>query len=466
MTWSLSALLVSCTALLLGGSVAHAQDNPLAATQTFSPLYTVDERAKVVTYWNQPGRYILGVRTMDKEGPVVARLLPEASVWLRAYNNVRRPGKTPLTKQFTPTTDTAESKKWEDWVSAKLNYDRWVAQTAADMSNAQLGISGAAAITPTPASPTPAPPTPPLPGVIPDDLFAAVGNPPPMYVPILPRRYTITFEGEAPLVYTDNIAGGTSRNPSYRFAQGVISMGVRLREWSRKDLDALFAPMGLTPFEQNVLKAVSVLEGGFDSVNTYDTGYVSVGFIQFATLGGGAGSLGAVVKQEKDATPTDFERDFKRFGVNVDPTGTLDVVDPQTGAELRGPAAIYKIIDDKRLIAVFQRAGKTRAFQTAQIRIAKQNYYPADDPVTITIGGAEKTIKVSDVIHSEAGMATLFDRKVNTGNIRILGDVVTRFMDEHKLTDVRQVVPYERTLIPMLQWRTDFLTNPDLAQPK
>ena len=164
--------------------------------------------------------------------------------------------------------------------------------------------------------------------------------------------------------------------------------------------------------------------------------------------------------------PGDFDKDFKRFGINVDDTGTLDVVDPQTGAELRGPAAIYKIIDDKRLIAVFQRAGKTRAFQTAQIRIAKQNYYPADDPVTITVGGVERTIKVSDVIHSEAGMATLFDRKVNTGNIRILGDVVSKFMDDHKLTDVRQVAPYERTLIPTLQWRTNFLTNPDLAQPK
>jgi hypothetical protein len=286
-----------------------------------------------------------------------------------------------------------------------------------------------------------------------------------MSAPVLPRRYTVTFEGEELFIYSDNIALGSSRNPSYRFAQGVISFGLRLRDWNRAELDALFAQVGLTPFEQNVVKAVSVLEGGFDSINTYDTGYVSVGFIQFATLGGGAGSLGSVLKRQKQTMPREFDNDFRRYGVNVDDSGTLVVVDPHTGAELRGPDANYKIIDDKRLIAVFQRAGRTRAFQTAQIQIAKQNYYPADDPVTITVNGVNQLIKVSDVIRSEAGMATLFDRKVNTGNIRILGDVVTRFMQERGLTSIEQVLPFERELIPKLRWRTDFLADSSLGQP-
>jgi hypothetical protein len=438
-------------------TIAHAQEVATVSAQASAPLYTEAERGKIVTYWNQPGRYVLGVRTGEKDGPVVARLMPEASIWLRAYNNILRAGKQPPTeKRVTPVTATATSKKWEDWVVAKLAYDRWVAQTAADASNAQLGLAA-------PATATPAPP---MPGIIPADLLAAVGNPPVMSAPVLPRRYTITFEGEQPLIYSDNIALGSSRNPSYRFALGVISFGVRLREWDKKELDTLFSQVGLTPFEQNVVKAVSVLEGGFDSINTYDTGYVSVGFIQFATLGGGAGSLGAVLKREKDTKSSDFEKDFRQYGVNVDDTGTLVVVDPETGAELRGPDAIYKIIDDKRLIAVFQRAGKTKAFQIAQIQIAKQNYYPADDPVTVTINGQDKVIKVSDVIQSEAGMATLFDRKVNTGNIRILGDAVTQLMKERGFTDVKQVLPFERLLIPRLKWRTDFLADPALAQPK
>ncbi|MES2462929.1 MAG: hypothetical protein V4671_20280, partial [Armatimonadota bacterium] len=415
---------------LLVPMTTHAQDTPPPAIETFPALYSESDKAKIVEFWNQPGAYVVGVRAGEADGPVVARLTPEASVWLRGYNNLLRPGKQPPTqKRVSPITDTDASKRWEAWVVSKLNHDRWQAQRAADFSNAQIGIS----------VPENSVPQPPLPGLIPPDLLAAAGNPPPMAAPVLPRRYTVTFPGEAPLVYSDNIALGSSRNPSYRFAQGVISFGLRLRDWDKSALDTLFGQVGLTPFEQNVVKAVSVLEGGFDSINTYDTGYVSVGFIQFATLGGGAGSLGAVLKRERDTSPRDFDSDFRRYGVTVDDTGTLVVVDPQTGAELRGTQAIYKIIDDKRLIAVFQRAGRTKAFQIAQIQIAKQNYYPADDEVIITLNGADQVIKVSDVIKSEAGMATLFDRKVNTGNIRILGGAVTKLIQDRGLTDIKQV---------------------------
>ena len=63
-------------------------------------------------------------------------------------------------------------------------------------------------------------------------------------------------------------------------------------------------------------------------------------------------------------------------------------------------------------------------------------------------------------------MATLFDRKVNTGTIRILGDVLTRFMQERNLTKIEQVLPFERELIPLVRWRTDFLADNSLAQPQ
>ena len=287
-----------------------------------------------------------------------------------------------------------------------------------------------------------------------------------MYAAVLPRSYTIAFDDGQTLQYTDHVAGGASRNASYRFAQGVQSFGLRLRDWPEKDLNDFFAQSGLTPFEQNVMKAVSVLEGGFDSVNTYDTGFVSVGFIQFASLGEGSGSLGAVLKQQKQTRPAEFQQDFRRFGIDVDDTGTMVVLDPQTGGEVRGAQANLKIIDDKRLIATFQRAGRTRAFQTAQIQVAKRNYYPDNDLVTITIGGAEKTVKASDLIKSEAGMATLFDRKVNTGNIRMVGEAVSKLMKERNLTQIEQLRPFERELIPLLRWRTDFLTEKSLAQPQ
>jgi hypothetical protein len=439
-------------------SVALAQ-NPLATPATIpapAALFSEAERARIVGFWNEPNRYVLGVRRVENEGPYVVRLLPEASVWLSAYNNILRPGKQPPTqKRVIPETDTPQSKKWESWIAAKLNHDRWSAQKVADASNTQLGARAVATITAAP----------PLPGVIPSDLLELIGNPPAMYAAVIPRTYSITFDDGQILQYTDHVASGTSRSAYYRFTQGVISLGVRLRDWRPQELDAFFAQSGLTPFEQNVMKAVSVLEGGFDSVNTYDTGFVSVGFIQFASLRDGAGSLGAVLRRQKQTRAADFEKDFRRYGVDVDNQGTLVVVDPQTGAEVRGAQANLKIIDDKRLIAVFQRAGRTRAFQTAQIQIAKQNYYPADDRVTVNINGQDQTVKVSDLIRSEAGMATLFDRKVNTGNIRMLGGVVSRLMKERNLTQIEQLRPFEREMIPQLRWRTDFLADKSLGQP-
>ena len=219
--------------------------------------------------------------------------------------------------------------------------------------------------------------------------------------------------------------------------------------------------------EQRIAKAVSRLEGGFDSVNTYDTGFVSIGFIQFITGSEGKGSLLEVLRQEKTDQPAQFASDFHQFGVDVDADGVLVVTDPLTGAELTGADAVQKTIADKRLTAVWQRAGKkSMAFRVAQIKVAKSHYWPADDPFTITVNGQTITGKVSDVIKSEAGFATLFDRKVNRGSIAPFADALTKVMIAHSLTSVADATPYEREIIQACKYRTDFLADRTLSQPK
>lgn len=412
-----------------------------------------------MSYWDAPGRYKVGARTdADKEGPFVVRLTPAASIWFRAYNQALRPGKLPPNMTAPPTD--ARTEKWEEWIKVKLAHDRWLAQQAADAANAQIkGV-------PSVALPGMVPAAPPLPGVIPAELLAAVGNPPPFAIVAAPLRHVVKFE-DLELSYHDHIGVSSPRYGYYRFDEGVMSMGLALRNWPDKELSDLFVQAGFTPFEQRVVKAVSVLEGGFDSVNTYDTGFVSVGFIQFATLAEGAGSLGDVLRYQKRRRPADFERDFRAFGIDVDDQSILVTIDPSTGAEVRGPDANRAIINDKRLIAVFQRAGqKSTAFRLAQIEVTKQRYYPADRPVTATVGGREIKGKVSDVIKSEAGMATLLDRSVNTGNIRLLDEELGKLMTERKLSTLQQVAPYERELIQRLKWRHDFLQDTSLSQPR
>lgn len=316
------------------------------------------------------------------------------------------------------------------------------------------------------APPTIAPALPPHPGPIPPDLLATVGNAPPLAACVAPVRYTIRFESGEVFNFTDYILTLNPRNPSFRFAQGVASIGTALSKIAPDEVERIFAAANLSLSQTRVMRAVSLLEGGFDGINTYDSGFVSVGFIQFAALENGDGSLGELLRWEKVKSPLDFARDFHDFGIDVSADGLLTVLDPSSGAELRGGEAVRKIIDDKRLTAVFQLAGRRSvAFRAAQIEVAKANYYPADLPVEVNLNGQILKGFVRDAVGSEAGLATLFDRKVNVGNVRILNGLLAQLMLKHNLTRFEDVAPFERELILALKWRRDFLKDATLTQP-
>lgn len=418
-------------------------------------LFTDAERASLVAYWNAPGRYAIGARAdAAKSGPWVARLTPEASTWLHAYNRAIKGLKSGAADR--PDLTAAQKAAWAQWVDTKATFDEYSAQVAADAANAQSGAGLPPAVSKAP----------PMPGAIPDDLLTALDNPPPFAATVAPRRYSVTFDDGQVITYTDQVKM-SARSPYFRFAQGVMFSGVALRNVPDAELNALFVDAGMTPFEQHVAKAVSRLEGGFESVNTYDTGYLSVGFIQFATLSGGAGSLGTVLKQQKAARPQEFQNDFRAYGVDVNRGGEVVVIDPATGAELVGAAAVLKIIDDKRLTAVFQRAGqRSRAFRVAQVQVAKSRYYPAGDTLSVTLNGQNYRGKIADVFRSEAGMATLFDRKVNTGNLSAVPAAITQVMAAHNLTKLSDAAAFERELVQSLKFRADFLADKNLMQPQ
>jgi hypothetical protein len=420
--------------------------------------FTPDERACIVAEWSAPGRYQIDAPPETAlTGPWVVRLTPEASQWFWTYGRAVGAGKAAPT-QTTPSELSEETAAWEAWVQARLAYDRWLARRAAEAANSAMRILG---LGDAPAADLP----PPLPGPIPEGLLAAVGNPPPLAAAVAPLRHTVRFEGGEEIVYVDQVAAAP-RYAYFRFPQGVINVGTPLRRLPTAELDALFAGAGMTASEQRIAKAVSRLEGGFESVNTYDTGFVSVGFIQFASMEQGTGSLAAVLLREKTENPAAFQEDFRCHGIDVGDAGGLVVVDLATGAELSGAAAVRKIIDDKRLIAVFQRAGMhSKAFRTAQIQVAKARYWPADDPVRVTIGEQTLTGKVSDVVKSEAGLATLFDRKVNRGNIAPFAEVLTSVMTARCLAAIPDAAPHEREIIAALKYRADFLADPTLSQP-
>lgn len=451
------------------------------------PLFSAQERTQIVRYWGAPERYRIGLpEDSARNGVWQVRLTPEASIWFLAYQRalVGRE-KTPPTQDVKAGGERAD---WEKWVEAKLERDRWQAQQTADAANTAIRQMF--------NEEPPAPPmarnapsrgetrgafssrsarraqanekgaSPPDPGLIPASLLEAVGNPPPFAAAVTPLQYTVTFDDGDVYRYTDHVPM-RPRYAYYRFSQGTAFYGTMLRDMPDEQLDRLFTAAGMSRSDARVCKAVSRLEGGFEAVNTYDTGYISIGFIQFVTMEDGRHSLMEVLAKQKAEKPEAFRSDFRRFGIEVNADGALTVVDPATGAELTGAEAVQRVIADKRLTAVFQRAGRrSEAFRVAQIQVARQRYWPAEDPVTVQVNRRTLTGKVSDIIRSEAGMATLFDRKVNRGNIEPFAAVTARVMEKYGLRSLSEAATYEREIVAALKYRADFLADKSLSQPR
>lgn len=414
------------------------------------PLFDEEDRSRIMAYWAAPGRYAADAPAdADRRGVWQVRLTAPGSVWL--WNLTR--GKK------TPPTQTAASP-WDAWINAKVRHDRWEALKAARAANGD--VMGKDLPKPDASTPLEEPPSP---GPVPADLLSALGPCPFMAEAVAPLQHTVAFD-DLTLTYQDNVRLSSPRYAYYRFPQGVQSMGVAVRTMAPASLDALFRVAGIDEGPARVMKAVSILEGGFESVNTYDTGYVSVGFIQFASLKEGAGSLGAVLKGFKAADPLGFATDFHRFGVEVDDAGHLVVLDPTSGAVATGADANARIIEDKRLIAVFGRAGqKSDGFRASQVRAAKAIYWPSEDRVNVLLNGFPTLVRVGDLVTSEAGLATLFDRKVNTGKVDALGEAATRVAIAQNCATVEDLAKYEKTLVGLVRYRKDYLADPTLSQP-
>lgn len=417
--------------------------------------FSGDEQLQIIAYWNADDRYVVTCPPESlAKGPWQVRLTPEGSQWLWNYNKARGLGKV------NPTIDAGaqspEQIAFERWIDAKVAYDRYVAAQIAAERNAEFLQREA----PLEAKPTPDP------GPMPAGLLRLAGEAPSMASAVQPLLHTISFHDGMRLTFTDNVAM-RPRYAYYRFSEGVMSGGTSVRKMPPSELDAMFKRAGISASEQRIMKAVSLLEGGFDSVNTYDTGFVSVGFIQFACLSGGAGSLGQVLLKQKRDEPVAFDRDFRAFGLDVTDTGKLVAFDTATGIEYHGPDAADLIIKDKRLIAVFQRAGRiSTPFRVAQLKVAKERYYPVDDVVIVDVAGTKMRCRVGDIVRSEAGIATLMDRKVNTGKIDPFPALLARYVAGNDLDSPYQAASFEQEIVAALKWRKDYLADMGLSQPR
>lgn len=415
---------------------------------SFSP----EEIARIAAYWSEPGRYeIAPPAHAATKGPWQVRLTPEGSKWLWDYYKARGLGKVPPSQ--VPAARNPEERVWESWIESRIAYDRWLAAAKAFEQNRKSVKDLADPGT-----------EPQKPGQIPESLRSLLREPPSFAAAVEPKQHTIRFE-DAVISLADN-PNMRPRYAYYRFAEGVMSGGTPVRSLPERELSKLFEKAGVGESAQNVMKAVSLLEGGFDAVNTYDTGFVSVGFIQFACLKEGGGSLGAMLQAYKANWPDEFRRDFRRFGIDVSADGLLVAVDPITATVKKGTEAAAAIIRDKRLISVFQRAGRvSESYRVAQIQTAYKLYYPGNELVTISVGERRLSGRVSDIVRSEAGLATLMDRRVNTGNTEPLTPILAEIAAANNIPSFYDFWQFERDILAALRYRKDYLADPSLTQP-
>jgi len=431
--------------------VAFAQSGPI--TRTFSD----EDARKVVAFWAMPDRYTAETPpSAARDGKWVVRLTPQGSTWLHAVIKARGGPKVPPGQVAPPLTP--QQRIWEEWIDRRVAQDRWQASLTAHERNLNDG-GLAVPVIDLAQAPLNA-------GPLPDDLAVLVGEPPALAEVVSPRRHTVRFGAGDEYQCTDN-PPMRARYAYYRFAEGVMSGGESVRRMPENDLKRLFTRAGIEGSLYRILQSVSVLEGGFDSINTYDTGYVSVGVIQFAALSGGGGSLGRVLLRAKRTDPKAFARDFRQYGVDVTPEGRLAVIDPATGQEFQGPDANLAIIRDKRLTAVFPRAGKKcEPFRVAQLQVAVEDYYPGNDRVTVFVDGNAMTARVNEIVRSEAGLATLMDRKVNTGSLAPFADVLGGLAKELGVRSLSALADFEGRIVTLLRYRKDYLADVTLQQPR
>ncbi len=455
-----------------------------AAQARFAP----EERDAILAFWNAPGRYSVG-DDLRSNSPYLVRQTADGSKWQWSYDALRGVGKGAGKVTRAKSVDPA----WEPWVKAKVAYDYAVAGQTALAAN--LKWRG---IVPVPGSPSDGTETGLLdPGPMPASLAAYLPPPPAFAQCVVAKRYLVKFDDSPPgkssldVVNLDPASvrlvapvpdltktkdpGGYDyvdhvelrpRNSYFRFENGVRKAGLAVKNLDPAVLQDLSTRAGLSDSESRVMRAVSMLEGGFESVNTYDTGFLSVGLIQFAAQSTGTGSLGAVLRRLRDDNPEAFQQDFRRYGIDVADDRQLVALDLRTGEEKTGPDAVATIIDDKRLTAVFQRAGeRCDAYRLAQLKVAKEWYFPADDTVKFLVDGNAVSMRVGDLVRSEAGLATLMEQKVHKGGYPTLGPTLTAVASEYRVLSPEQLVSLEAVVVQRMKDRMDFLQDPTLSQP-
>ena len=401
-------------------------------------VFSDAERNAVQEFWSAPGR-LQTLGPADNQPPYVLMLTPAGSEWINSANKKIR-----------------NDREATQWIRDRVAYERSILGPIVDKQNSLFGIVSKEGRELTDVK-DPGPP--------PDAIIQSVGTPRP-FLQVQPNfRYKVTFDNSPPVVF-EAVVRVQDTYAYYRTDQGVVYLGQPFKQFDPTSLSNLFKKAQTSESDMRVMKAVAMLESSFESFNSYDTGGLSIGFLQFATLDTGKGSLSPLLLEAKNLDPEEFQSYFRKYGIDVDPDLGLVVLDPVTGYETTGPEAIQLVRYDKRMSAVFVRAGReSGSFQAAQIAYAFKAFMPTNDTFSLRLAGKQVTVAYRDIFQSEAGKATLLDRKVNTGTLKAVENAVQALADKLKVKTIIELTKHERELVQAVTYRQGFLDDKTLSQP-
>jgi len=183
---------------------------------------------------------------------------------------------------------------------------------------------------------------------------------------------------------------------------------------------------GLHPEHARALSRVSRMEGYFDSINAFDRGIFSFGFVQFAGSAEHGGALNRLMGRVKSRQPLLFEKIFQSAGLDYE--GGVALVADEEGTWLAVDACWQYIRATPPLYGPFIQAGREPLLALEQIGLAAALFVQPTLEAPLEIPGMP-TARFQDLLVTEGSLALAIALSISQGvegMARLFAHAITR----------------------------------------
>ena len=156
-------------------------------------------------------------------------------------------------------------------------------------------------------------------------------------------------------------------------------------------------------------RPISELEGGFDTINTYDKATLTWGFVQWT--GGSKSDLVKAMTIIKEQFPDGFARAFQKYGVDIE--GKNLVITMPDGTRFEGDEAAEAIMKNPKLGAAMVHAGRDPDVQKGEVKAGEE--IEIDTALSKMIKIGDKEVATRTIVTSEYGVGLLANTFVHSG---------------------------------------------------